>query len=143
MAANISHLNSLFSIVLLHNILIFIMLSTSSLMRYQTFADFRRHCAMREGGGGGKKGIRRTVLFKCCPSHPADTFRPHEDGHYIWFASNYSYFSQAPHQVPVQCPSFFSPSKFRSSNLYRISSCITLPVSPSLHIGEARLNSTY
>jgi len=115
MAANTSHLNDLFSTVLIHNILIFFMLSTSSLMRCQTFADCHRHCAMREGGGDGyfwsKKGIGRTVLFKWCTSHPADMLRPHENGHYIRFAPNYSYFDPALHRVPVRarvrCPSLF------------------------------------
>ena len=78
MATNASHLKALFSTVLLHNILIFFMLSISSLMRCQIFADFHRHCATREGSRGryfwSKKGIGWTVWFKCYTSHPANTF---------------------------------------------------------------------
>ena len=44
----------------------FIMLSTGLLMQGQIFADYHRHCAIREGGEDRhfwcKKGIGRTLL---------------------------------------------------------------------------------
>ena len=38
---------------------------------------------------------------------------------------------------------FFSPPGFRSGKQYRIASCITILVSPSLLISEDKLRSTY
>ena len=132
MATNASHLNALFSTVLLHNILIFI-LSTSSLMRYQIFADFRRHCAMREADTFGLKMALDEPFCSCGAHRILRTRSVHMRT--ARSAPNHPYFGQG-HQVPVRCPSFFSPSEFRSGSLYHIASYITLPVSPSFHIGE-------